>query len=149
MLSAGQITSALEKLALTGRGTVRTLKNDVVLLDDTYNANPSSMRAALSTLRELAGDRRKVAVLGEMKELGALAEAEHEALAEDIVRAGVSLAIGCGGLIDLALDIAATRGVEVVKTTSAAEAAVEATKRVQPNDASAPNAWSQRSPNSE
>jgi UDP-N-acetylmuramoyl-tripeptide--D-alanyl-D-alanine ligase len=134
LLTQGQVDEALAKVALSGRGAVQKLSNDVVLIDDTYNANPSSMRAALSTLREVAGDRRKVAVLGEMKELGALAEAEHEALGDDIAQAGVTLAIGCGGLIDLALEVAAARGVEIVKTASAAEAAALVTKRVQPGD---------------
>lgn len=135
LLTADQIEAALAKLSLQGRGTVRTLAHDVVLIDDTYNANPASMRAALATLNEIAGERRKVAVLGEMKELGVLAEAEHEALGDDIALAGVTLAIGCGGLIDLALAVAKAKGVEVVLTASAEEAAREAKARVKPGDA--------------
>lgn len=135
LLSAEQIDAALAKVSLQGRGTVRTLKSGVVLIDDTYNANPSSMRAALATLREIAGERRKIAVLGEMKELGLLAEAEHEALGDDIVHAGVALAIGCGGMIDLALQVAGAKGVEILRAASAEEAAKEAAARVQPGDA--------------
>lgn len=135
LLGAEQIDAALAKVSLSGRGTVRTLADDVVLIDDTYNANPSSMRAALATLREVAGERRKVAVLGEMKELGLLAEAEHEALGEDIAQAGVTLAIGCGGLIGLALEVARARGVTIVLAASAEEAAAEAKARVRPGDA--------------
>ena len=135
VLSAEQIETALAKVSLSGRGTVRTLSNGVVLIDDTYNANPSSMRAALATLREIAGARRRVAVLGEMKELGLLAEAEHEALGDDIVNAGVALAIGCGGMIDLALEVARAKGVEIVRTASAEEAAKEAAARVAAGDA--------------
>jgi UDP-N-acetylmuramoyl-tripeptide--D-alanyl-D-alanine ligase len=135
LLTADQIETALAHLSLTGRGTVRTLERDVMLIDDTYNANPASMRAALATLHEIAASRRKVAILGEMKELGVLAEAEHEALGDDIVKAGVTLAIGCGGLIQLALEAAKAKGVEVVLTASAEDAAREAVARVQPGDA--------------
>lgn len=134
-LAADRIDHALASVKLSGRGNVRTVGTDVLLIDDTYNANPSSMRAALATLDEIAGERRKVAILGEMKELGALAEPEHEALGDDIAQAGVALAIGCGGLIDLALDRAVARGVEVVRAASAAEAATEAKARVVAGDA--------------
>jgi UDP-N-acetylmuramoyl-tripeptide--D-alanyl-D-alanine ligase len=51
----------------------------VTVLNDAYNANPDSMLAALGTLAGLAGGRR-VAVLGDMLELGSVSEAEHEAL---------------------------------------------------------------------
>jgi len=47
------------------------------VLVDCYNANPASMRAAIETLAELAGDRRAIAVLGDMLELGPGAEALH------------------------------------------------------------------------
>ncbi|MBX3233111.1 MAG: hypothetical protein KIT84_13155 [Labilithrix sp.] len=136
LLDADAIERALGRVSLSGRGDVRTIRDDVLVIDDTYNANPSSMRAGLATLAEIAGEtRRKVAVLGEMKELGALAEAEHEALGDDIVNAGVALAIGCGGLIDLALERAEAQGVEVVRASTTEEAAREAAARVKPGDA--------------
>jgi len=53
----------------------------LTILDDCYNANPSSMAAALQTARELAGRGRVVAVLGDMLELGAGEAGEHERLA--------------------------------------------------------------------
>lgn len=57
----------------------------VTVLDDCYNANPASMRAALETLRSLAGERgRAVAVLGDMLELGPEEAAEHLALGERV-----------------------------------------------------------------
>lgn len=52
----------------------------ITVMNDAYNANPSSMAAALSTLRGLAQDGRAVAVLGDMLELGATEAQEHEAL---------------------------------------------------------------------
>jgi len=134
-LEPARLDEALAAVRLAGRATVVRLGGDVVVLDDTYNANPGSMRAALETLAEIAGSRRRVAVLGEMKELGAHAEAEHAALGEAIAAAGVALAIGCGGLVGLALDGAAARGVEVVRAGSTDEAAREAAARVRAGDA--------------
>jgi len=54
------------------------------IIDDTYNANPLSMRAAIRTAAELAKDRELVLVLGDMAELGTLAEEEHRKLGEFI-----------------------------------------------------------------
>ena len=52
------------------RGEVRDLPGGGLVVNDAYNANPLSMRAALLDLAERAGDRRRVAILGEMAELG-------------------------------------------------------------------------------
>jgi UDP-N-acetylmuramoyl-tripeptide--D-alanyl-D-alanine ligase len=49
----------------------------IVLIDDSYNANPASMRAALVTLREIREECRAVAVLGDMLELGGMAKEAH------------------------------------------------------------------------
>jgi UDP-N-acetylmuramoyl-tripeptide--D-alanyl-D-alanine ligase len=134
-LSPARIDAALAGLRLEGRSMARRLDGDTLLLDDTYNANPGSVRAALSTLRELGEGRRLVVVLGEMKELGEHAQPEHEALGDPIADAGVALAIGCGGLVDLALARAGARGVEVVFAKDTAAAAREAAARVRPGDA--------------
>jgi len=48
-----------------------------LIIDDTYNAAPASALAALQTLRELGGERRKVAILGDMLELGVQTESGH------------------------------------------------------------------------
>lgn len=69
----------------------------VTVIDDSYNANPDSMRAALRALAVLAGrGRRSVAVLGEMLELGADSRAEHEALGLQVVRLNVGLTVVVG-----------------------------------------------------
>jgi UDP-N-acetylmuramoyl-tripeptide--D-alanyl-D-alanine ligase len=139
LLPVETIDSELATVRLAGRATVMHLGEDIVVLDDTYNANPASMRSALTTLGEISragtSERRRVAVLGEMKELGAHAEAEHRALGDAVAAAGVALAIGCGGLISLALERAAELGVTVVSAASTADAAREATSRVRRSDA--------------
>ena len=58
------------------------LPNGVVVLNDCYNANPMSMRAALGNLADRAGERRRLAVLGEMAELGPQAAAYHREIGE-------------------------------------------------------------------
>jgi UDP-N-acetylmuramoyl-tripeptide--D-alanyl-D-alanine ligase len=141
-LAAGAITSALRECRpLDGRAQLIPLGGDILVIDDTYNANPASMHAALETLREVAagselrrGDRRMVAVLGEMRELGAIAAAEHEALGDALARAGVALSIGCGGLVDCALDRAAALGVSVLHARTTTEAAALAVREVRAGD---------------
>ena len=71
------------------RAEIRTTRAGVHLLVDCYNANPRAVEAALETLAELAGGARKVAVLGEMRELGALCQEGHEAVGRAAVRYGV------------------------------------------------------------
>jgi UDP-N-acetylmuramoyl-tripeptide--D-alanyl-D-alanine ligase len=74
------------------------LSDDVLLLNDCYNANPLSMRAALANLAERAGPRRRVAVLGEMAELGADAAAYHREVGEALAENGVGELIAVGPL---------------------------------------------------
>jgi UDP-N-acetylmuramoyl-tripeptide--D-alanyl-D-alanine ligase len=62
-----------EELELTGGGFV---------VNDAYNANPDSLRAALQHLAERSGERRRVAILGEMAELGGVSESYHEEIAD-------------------------------------------------------------------
>jgi UDP-N-acetylmuramoyl-tripeptide--D-alanyl-D-alanine ligase len=69
----------------------------VTIVDDSYNANPDSMRAALKALATIAGrDRRSVAVLGEMLELGADSRTEHDAIGRLIVRLNIALTVVVG-----------------------------------------------------
>jgi UDP-N-acetylmuramoyl-tripeptide--D-alanyl-D-alanine ligase len=126
-------TRAMRSLApIPGRMRVRRSQG-LTVLDDAYNANPGSMRAALSTLAE-CGDGRRVAVLGEMKELGPTAEREHAGLADAVVAAGVTLLVSCGGLADVLARAVASRGVEVVLAGSAEEASRATVERVRPGD---------------
>lgn len=71
------IKAGLEKVSNAGgRMSVERLANGVVLVDDTYNANPLSLRAAIDWLA--AGERRGWLVMGDMGELGADAKTLHE-----------------------------------------------------------------------
>ena len=128
-----RVAQALASLGpIAGRMHVRRA-GDVRIVDDAYNANPASMRAALGTLGEMEGTRR-VAVLGEMKELGPVAEREHEALAAAVAGAGVKLLISCGGLADITGRAVASRGIEVLFAGDTELAARLAAERVMPGD---------------
>jgi UDP-N-acetylmuramoyl-tripeptide--D-alanyl-D-alanine ligase len=77
------------------RGERLELGDGIVLVNDCYNANPVSMRAALDHLASLGGARR-IAVLGEMAELGPDAPAYHRAVGEHARGEGVDMLIGVG-----------------------------------------------------
>ncbi|MGE5345444.1 MAG: UDP-N-acetylmuramoyl-tripeptide--D-alanyl-D-alanine ligase [Acidithiobacillales bacterium] len=87
---------------------VRTASG-LVLLDDCYNANPSSMAAALATLGTLAAGGRRVAVLGDMLELGEAEVREHRALGERAATAA-DLAAFFGPRSEGAFEAARARG---------------------------------------
>lgn len=78
-----------------GRLTRRLASCGATLLDDTYNANPDSMRAGLATLVQVAGQRRRLAVLGEMREVERAAQA-HREIGAWAAQLGVDLVAACG-----------------------------------------------------
>ena len=88
------------KMEPVGRGQVFELGNErvdrVTLIDESYNANPASMRAALENLSLYPPDRRKVAVIGDMLELGNSADDLHAALIDPLQKAGIDLVFACG-----------------------------------------------------
>lgn len=97
-LSAGQIGRGLEQVALSGMRIEITDRRGVTVINDAYNANPSSMRAALEVLARVAGSRRKIAVLGDMLELGELAPAGHRQVGAAVSAAGVNCLVTVGEL---------------------------------------------------
>lgn len=79
------------------RMAVTERPDGVTIVDDSYNANPDSMRAALRTLAVMAGrTRRSVAVVGEMLELGEAARTEHDAIGRLAVRLNVKRLVVVG-----------------------------------------------------
>jgi len=78
------------------RGERVELGDGVVLVNDSYNANPVSMRAALDHLGSLRVDGRRIAVLGEMAELGPEAPGHHREVGAHAREAGVDLLVGVG-----------------------------------------------------
>ncbi len=101
----GELASAALALAdmrpPQGRGArVKLVLNNgqAMLIDESYNANPASMRAALSVLSAMncANGGRRIAVLGDMLELGEFAGQLHAELAEQVIGARVDIVFACG-----------------------------------------------------
>jgi UDP-N-acetylmuramoyl-tripeptide--D-alanyl-D-alanine ligase len=90
----------IEAVISAGRGERHQLAGGVTLIDDCYNANPISMRAALDDLAEAALDRRSVAVLGDMLELGPEAREFHLEVARHAGRLGVHVLVTVGPLAE-------------------------------------------------
>jgi len=100
-LDVEKAAAALDAFApLAGRGAKRTI-DEVVLLDESYNASGASMRAAFAVLALQPG--RRVAVLGDMLELGEDAEDEHLDLRGDLLDAA-DLVFTCGEMMGLLFD---------------------------------------------
>jgi UDP-N-acetylmuramoyl-tripeptide--D-alanyl-D-alanine ligase len=78
------------------RGEETRLPGGGLVINDAYNANPTSMRAALLDLVARAGSRRRVAILGEMAELGAESERYHVEIGRVVDELGIELVITVG-----------------------------------------------------
>jgi UDP-N-acetylmuramoyl-tripeptide--D-alanyl-D-alanine ligase len=91
------IKAGLETIqAAPGRLQLHTLANGVNIIDDTYNANPFSLQAAVNTLASFAG--KKILVLGDMKELGNEAKSLHQLAGQHIRQAGIDYLFTYGDL---------------------------------------------------
>ena len=113
------------------RGEELPLPGGGLFINDAYNANPVSMRAALRQLEANADGRRRVAILGDMAELGSGAPAYHEEIGREAARHGVEVLLAVGELARGYVD----GGVPVTSWAPDAEtAAAEAAELVRPGD---------------
>jgi UDP-N-acetylmuramoyl-tripeptide--D-alanyl-D-alanine ligase len=102
----------------TRRGAVRLLRDGVRLVDDSYNSSPSALRRALEAIGHQQAAGRRIAVLGEMLELGEHALALHRACGAAVVAAGVSRLFVIGGAAARALgDAAVEAGLPAAQVT--------------------------------
>ncbi len=96
-MDAAGTAAALGAATPVSRWRMEVTEHDgATLVNDAYNANPESMRAALTTLGALARGRRPIAVLGHMAELGAQERIEHEKIGELAARTGAAHLIVVG-----------------------------------------------------
>jgi UDP-N-acetylmuramoyl-tripeptide--D-alanyl-D-alanine ligase len=100
------LPALVQAAAPAGRGARSVLKAEgggILLVDESYNANPASVRAALAAMATVprADFPRRIAVLGDMLELGSAAPDLHRGLKEAVDAAGVDLVFACGPMMKL------------------------------------------------
>jgi UDP-N-acetylmuramoyl-tripeptide--D-alanyl-D-alanine ligase len=109
-MALADVARGLERFANAGNRMRIFQAGGVRVIDDTYNAAPASVIAALRVMREMAGEGRCIAVLGDMYELGALAEQGHREVGAEAARlADRVIAVG-----DMARHIAAEAGAKAI-----------------------------------
>lgn len=133
----GQIAAGLSAASLTkGRLACKEVDGFTVV-DDTYNANPESMKAALETVAALKGPKRRFAVLGKMGELGAGGIAAHADMGWCAASLGYAAVVVVGGECPetLALCQAAGESVPAMLANTPEEAAAALRQLIEPGDA--------------
>lgn len=133
-LAPKEIQAGLEKLQATKmRFETRELKG-YHIVNDAYNASPMSMKAALATLQELIKGR-KVAVLGDMLELGSIEQEAHERVGREVAEYGFSALVTYGSLGHFIAEGARAAGLKEVYATDSHEEAAKALQGLlQPGD---------------
>ncbi len=127
------VTGHVDVVFSPWRGEELTLPGGGILINDAYNANPASMRAALDDLVDRAEGRRTVAVLGDMAELGPDAPRYHVELGVAAAEAGVEALVAVGDLARHYLEGAGA--IPVASWVATAEEAIpEAQRIVEPGD---------------
>jgi len=120
------------------RGELLRLPGGVSLVDDSYNSSPAALARALETIRHATGSARKVAILGEMLELGAHAQRLHAEAGRLAAAAGLDLLVTIGGEGAQALARAATTAEmpanAVLYVPTSAEAADVVARKVRAGD---------------
>lgn len=109
-LDPAKAAAALSNYQTTGMRQNIVHKAGVTVIEDCYNASPDSMRAALGVLKDQPAERR-VALLGDMLELGSVSEEAHRQVGEWAAEAGVDLLIAYGPLSAAMAQAAAEKGV--------------------------------------
>ena len=97
-LSVPQLQKATANLELNLKGRFHTLyMKEWILIDDTYNANPSSFKSVLENMKNLYPQNRKIVVCGKMAELGQKSPELHQQVGINMVKNGVEIMLGLGG----------------------------------------------------
>jgi UDP-N-acetylmuramoyl-tripeptide--D-alanyl-D-alanine ligase len=110
--SPAQVVEGLTRFrGVKGRFTLIELKNGVTLVDDTYNANPDALRAALNAVAEIAGREGRVILgIGEMLELGEQTEAAHREAGRAAAQSGANRLLAMGAHASLVVEAAVEAG---------------------------------------
>ena len=131
---ARKVIRGLSNFEQTGRRQKVVDCEGVTVIEDCYNANPDSMKAALAMFRDFPCKRR-FALLGDMLELGELSREAHEQLGRLAAESGLYCLITYGEQAKRTAVVAAAKGIKTLHTDSYREAADALLDRVQPGDA--------------
>ena len=135
-LSPAEIAAGLHEARPVKGRCVWRQAGAIRILDDTYNASPASLRAALETLVAGRREGRLVVMLGDMLELGDIAVEAHRDAGRAIAAAGVAEFVGMGRLAREAVDAAREAGLaESRHTTTLEDTVAHLLKRLAPGDA--------------
>lgn len=97
-LSGGVIAQGLSHFRPAAMRSQVLVNQGVKLIIDCYNANPASMKAAVQLLAQTGAKRKKIAVLGDMLELGPNTDQMHEDVGEFLTHQGIDVLVACGVL---------------------------------------------------
>jgi len=114
-LSVDEIQNGLDAFRPIPMRWEKSEKNGITFINDAYNANPLSMRAAISTFAELPCEGRKFVVLGGMRELGAESKSEHRELGEFVNALMFDGTLFVGPLWDFSGAVEKSKVVEVLR----------------------------------
>ena len=134
-LDAARAAAALADYRTTGMRQNIVEKQGVTVIEDCYNASPDSMKAALSVLHDLPVQGRRIALLGDMLELGDATETGHRQTGEWAAGAGVDLLIAYGPLSAAMAEAAKEKEVSVIHCQTAQEVVQCLQQNVHPGDA--------------
>lgn len=136
-LTLTQIKTGLEKTRLTSMRLEITETGRVTVINDSYNANPASAKAALQILADVGRGRRKVAIMGDMYELGRRTVAGHQEVGLAAAAGQVDVLITVGKLaaeIALGATLADAPPVEIISLNTNAEVKKHLDKIIRPGD---------------
>jgi UDP-N-acetylmuramoyl-tripeptide--D-alanyl-D-alanine ligase len=136
-ISSSTIKAGLEAFTpVSGRMNILHPRNQIHIIDDTYNANPDSMKAALATLNTMRAGSRGVFVAGDMLELGDQAPSLHSKIGGIAARSGISRLYARGEFADMVASGARKEGLpaEDTITGSRDEIIADLTDWLQPGD---------------
>ncbi len=137
-LSGGMIAEGLSRFRPAAMRSQISVNQGVKLIIDCYNANPASMKAAVRLLAQIGAKRKKIAVLGDMLELGPNAAQLHEEVGAFLACQGIDQLVACGALARSLAKGAKQAGLDpmsILEVPDARTAAAAVKTVVQPGDA--------------
>lgn len=133
-LDPARCAAALSRYQSTGMRQRLVVRKGVNVVEDCYNASPDSMKAALAMFREIPGNHR-LALLGDMLELGPISETAHRQVGEWAAEAGLDLLVAYGPQSQVMAQAAQEKGLKAVHCLKQEEAAQVLRNFLKPGDA--------------